>query len=123
LLGYALTKLGSVLTERRELAEALAVLREGLPLVREDGSVWVFLDDLALRVAYAGKLADAARLAGYADSVHAAKAATRSRLTMRLRNRLNALLHDKLSLDELEQLLAEGTKLSEDEACRLALEE
>ena len=50
LLGYALTKLGSVLTERGELTEALAVLREGLPLVREDGSAWVFLDDLALLV-------------------------------------------------------------------------
>ena len=123
LLGYALTKLGSVLTERGELTEALAVLREGLPLVREDGSAWVFLDDLALRVAYVGRLADAARLAGYADSAHAAKAATRGRLTTRLRDRLHALLREKLAPDELECLLAEGAKMSEDEACKLALEE
>src|SRR5207245_5585207 len=123
LLGYALTTLGSVLTERGEQAEALAVLREGLPLVREDGSAWIFLDDLALRVAYTGKLADAARLAGYADSVHAAKEATRSRLTTRLRDRLHALLREKLSNEELERLLADGAQMSEDEACGLALEE
>jgi len=92
-------------------------------LVREDGSAWVFLDDLALRVAYAGRLADAARLAGYADSAHAAKAATRGRLTTRLRDRLHALLREKLAPDELECLLAEGAKMSEDEACKLALEE
>jgi predicted ATPase/DNA-binding winged helix-turn-helix (wHTH) protein len=123
LLGYALMKLGSVLTERGELTEALFALREGAPLVREDGSMWVFLDDLALRLACAGKLADAARLAGYADSVHAAKAATRSGLTLRLRGRLMALLHEELSADDLARLLAEGAKLSEDEACRLALED
>jgi hypothetical protein len=78
---------------------------------------------LALRVAYAGHLADAARLAGYADSVHAAKAATRSRLTTRLRDRLHALLHEKLAPDELGRLVAEGARMTEDEACRLALEE
>ena len=123
LLGYALTKLGSVLTERGELTEGLAVLREGLPLVREDGSAWVFLDDLALRVACTGKLADAARLAGYADSVHAAKEATRGRLTTRLRDRLYALLRANFAMNDLDCLLAEGAKMSEDEACRLALEE
>lgn len=123
LLGYALTKLGGVLTERGEVAEALAVLREGLPLVREDGSVWVFLDDLALRVACTGKLADAARLAGYADSAHAAKASTRGRQTTRIRDRLNKLLQAALSMQEIESLLAEGAKLTEDEACRLALED
>jgi tetratricopeptide (TPR) repeat protein len=123
LLGYALTKLGGVLTERGELAEALAVLREGLPMVREDGSAWVFLDDLALRVACAGKLRDAARLAGYADFVHAAKASTRGRQTMRIRDRLYTLLHANLSPDELDRLLAEGAILSEDGACTLALEE
>jgi len=123
LLGYALTKLGSVLTQRGELAEALGALREGLPLVREDGSVWVFLDDLALRLACAGKATDAARLAGYADSVHAAKAATRGRLTTMLRDRLDALLRDKFSADDLDRLLAEGARMNEDQACRLALEE
>ena len=122
LLGYTLTKLGGVLTERGELAEALVVLREGLPLVREDGSAWVFLDDLALRVACAGKPRDAARLAGYADFVHAEKASTRGRQTMRIRDRLFDLLHANLPPDALDRLLAEGAKLSEDEACRLALE-
>jgi hypothetical protein len=33
------------------------------------------------------------------------------------------LLRDKLTPAEIERLLAEGAKLSEEEACRLALEE
>jgi hypothetical protein len=34
-----------------------------------------------------------------------------------------ALFRDKLLPDELEKLLAEGAKMSEDEACRLAVED
>jgi hypothetical protein len=40
----------------------------------------------------------------------------------RARARLQALLHEKLDADELNGLLAEGEKLSESEACGLALE-
>jgi hypothetical protein len=36
---------------------------------------------------------------------------------------LQTLLREKLVPDELERLLAEGAALTEDEACRLALEE
>jgi hypothetical protein len=41
---------------------------------------------------------------------------------MRARDRLDALLRDKLDLDMLERLLGEGAKLGADDACRLALE-
>jgi len=36
---------------------------------------------------------------------------------------LHALLREKLPADERETLLAEGAVLSEDDACRLAIEE
>ena len=110
-------------TERGELDEALAAAREGLPLLQEAGIAWIALDHLALRAALAGKLANAARLAGYADSAHAAKEASRQPNEARARDRLQALLREKLAADELERLLAEGARMSEDEACRLALED
>jgi hypothetical protein len=41
----------------------------------------------------------------------------------RARSRLQALLSEKLGRDKVERLIAEGASLSEDEACKLALEE
>jgi hypothetical protein len=73
--------------------------------------------------ALAGKVANAARLAGYVDSEVAANGSPRQPNEARARERLQALLHEKLDPDELQRLLAEGAKLSEDEACRMALEE
>jgi hypothetical protein len=123
LLGWALTSLAGALTMRGELDEALAAAREGLPLLGEDGSAWIFIDHVALRAALAGKLSDAARLAGHSDHIWSAKQATRHPVEARLRDNLLALLREKLPDDELERLFAEGAKLSEDEACRLALAE
>ena len=57
--------LAGVRTERRELDDALAAAREGLPLLQEAGYAWNVLDHLALRAALADKLANAARIAGY----------------------------------------------------------
>lgn len=123
-LGWALANLAGVRTERGELAEALAASREGLPLLVEGGGLaWKFMDHFALRVARVGRLADAARLAGFADSAHAVRGAAREPNEVRARGRLEALLRAKLEPGELERLLDEGAKLSEDEACRLALEE
>ena len=75
-----------------------------------------------LRAALAGKLANAARIAGYADAERAKKGATREPNEARARERLWVLLGEKLDADQLERLLAEGAKLSEDRVGRLALE-
>jgi predicted ATPase/DNA-binding winged helix-turn-helix (wHTH) protein len=123
-LGYALCNLAGVFTERGELDEALAAAREGLPLLTAGGGLaWLFMDHLALRGALAGKFANAARLAGFADSLRIANEAVLEPNEARAHARLQALLREKLAPDQLERLLAEGTKLTEDEACRLALEE
>jgi predicted ATPase/DNA-binding winged helix-turn-helix (wHTH) protein len=121
MLGFALMNLAELLVEKKDLDASLAFAREGLPLVKADGSAWIFSDYGALRAGSEGKLAKAALLAGYADHAHGANAGTRSFVTARARTRLHALLREKLVPDELEHLLAEGAKLSEDEACRLAL--
>ena len=121
--GMCLTNLAGIYTERGELDKALAAAREGVPIRRGAGHAWRAFDHLALRVALSGKTADAARLAGYADAAYAAKATPRQANEARACNRLRALLRERLAADELERLLAEGAKLSEDEACRLALED
>jgi tetratricopeptide (TPR) repeat protein len=123
MLGFCLTNLAGVHTERGDLDEALAAAREGLPLLKEGGFAWCQLDHLALHAALAGNVASAARVAGFADSTFAAKETSRQPNEARARDRLQALLRDKISPDEIERLLAEGAKMREDEACRLALED
>jgi len=63
-------------------------------------------------------------LEGYANAVHSTQGMTpRQSNEARARTRLLALLTEKLAAGELERLLAEGTKMSQDKACRLALED
>ena len=123
LLGYALMNLSALLTQKGDLGEALAFAREGLPLVTEDGSAWVFADDIALQAVLAGRLDDGARLAGYAESAHKANSGARGVITQRARRRLDAFLCDGLAPQKLERLLAEGATMTEDEAHRLALQD
>ncbi|HWZ72767.1 MAG TPA: winged helix-turn-helix domain-containing protein [Casimicrobiaceae bacterium] len=122
-LGVCLTNLAGVHIERGDLDKALVAAREGLPLCKEAGSTWNTLDHLALRAALVGKVADAARLAGYMDSTFAAKGQPRQPNEARARDRLRTLLQETLTAGELQRLLAEGAKMTEDEACSLALEE
>jgi predicted ATPase/DNA-binding winged helix-turn-helix (wHTH) protein len=122
MLGWTLASLAGVLTEREKLDEALAFFRDGLPLVAEDGSAWMFGDSVALRAALAGKIATAAHLAGHADAMFATKQATRHPVDVRHRARVAAKLREELSGAEVEAMLAEGARLTEADACRLALE-
>src|SRR5262245_43698238 len=123
MLGFCLTNLAGVLVERGDLDEALEVAREGLPLLKDAGYAWINIDQLALRAALAGRLTDAARLAGFADATIAKKKQTfRQTNEARARKRLEGLLNAGLAADELARLLAEGAELEENEAYRLALE-
>jgi len=122
-LGGALGNLAGVLTERGQLTEALEAAREALPLLADAGDAWSLMDHLALRAALTGKHRDAALLAGYIDAAHAARQATRPPNEARARDRLRALLREMFLPEELERVLAEGAKMSDDEASRLALED
>jgi hypothetical protein len=122
-LGMCLTNQAGIHTERMELDEALEAACEGLPLRKEAGFFWCALDHIALRAALTGKLANAARLSGYADSAFAARHSSRQPNEARARTRLQTLLRENFVPDQLDRLFAEGAKMSEDEACALALEE
>jgi len=123
MLGFALMNLAELLVEKKDLDASLAFAREGLPLVKADGSAWIFSDYGALRASSEGNFAKAALLAGYADRAHESNGGTRSFVTARARDRMRGLLSEKLSAAELERLLAEGAQMTEDEACRLALQD
>jgi tetratricopeptide (TPR) repeat protein len=121
-LGFALGNLAGVLTERGRLSQAREAAAEALPLLAEAGNVWVFMDHFALRTAIGGDERGAARLAGFADTAYASKHAARPPNEARARNRLQSLLEAAFDRPELERLLAEGEGMTEDEACRLAVE-
>ena len=123
-LGRQLPNLVGVLTEVGDVDGALTALREWLQLAQgHDGYEWYFFDHVALCTAQAGRLADAARLGGFADEAYAANHTTREPNEARARERLHSMLRDKLAAADLERLLAEGTALTKDEAYRLALRE
>ena len=73
--------------------------------------------------ALAGKPHDAARIAGYSGYLWRQSKATRQPNEARAYERMLALLREKLTADELESLFAEGSMLTEDEACGLALDD
>jgi predicted ATPase/DNA-binding winged helix-turn-helix (wHTH) protein len=121
MVGFNLTNLAGVRTERGELEEALEAMREGLPLMEELGFAWINMDHFALRAALAGNLVHAARLLGYADSEFQKKEASRGPNEVRARNRLQTLLQEQLPPDQIKRFAAEGANLAANEACRLAL--
>lgn len=123
LLGFGLMNLAELLLAKNQLDESLANAREGLPMVKADGSAWLFSDYGALRAGMEGKLRKASILAGYADHAHATNGGIRSVVTSRARERLRAELRMNLPAGELDRLLAEGAQMNEEEACRRALEE
>jgi predicted ATPase/DNA-binding winged helix-turn-helix (wHTH) protein len=122
-LGFNLTNLAGLQTQRGKLGEALLALREGLPLLQEAGYAWLNMDHFALRAALAGEILNAARLAGYVDEVYRKKQMSRGPNEVRARKRLQALLEKKIGPDELGRLIAEGCDLSEDEACALSIQD
>ncbi|MGE5129720.1 MAG: ATP-binding protein [Sphingomonadaceae bacterium] len=119
-LGFALANLSGVRTERGELDEALATAREALPLLDVVGRAWIFMDHFALRLALSARLADAARLEGYADAAFATRNSVREPNEARAQHRVVALLRERMAKDELARLLAEGAALRDEEALRIA---
>jgi tetratricopeptide (TPR) repeat protein len=122
-LGLNLGNLAGVLIERGDVAGALIAAREALPLLSGVGNAWVFMEHLAVRLALVGNFANAARVAGFADAAFAATEFERQPNEVRARARLYTLLRERLDPVELEHLLAKGAKMTEDEACRMALED
>ncbi len=119
-IGLASGYLTGMLTVRGDIDEALIAAREAVPLCREDEYIdWMF-PHLALRAAKAGRPEDAAQLWGYAD--HRAGSSTNRQINeQRAADTLVTLLHDQMEPVRMEQLMADGRYLSEDQAIALAL--
>jgi predicted ATPase/DNA-binding winged helix-turn-helix (wHTH) protein len=123
-LANAFAVLAGVLSDRGELAGALSAAQESVRLMEQDAGndAWNVIDYFALRAARAGNLDNAARIAGYADACFRAKQASREPNKARTRASLQKLLCESLAPTDLADLLDEGARLSEREACRLAIE-
>ena len=122
-LGVTLANLSGALIEHGEPVEAMVMAREGMPLLKDGGYAWLYFDHLALRAALAGNFVTAAKLTAHADLAFAAKQSPRQQIASRAYARARVLLAQKLAPDELARLLAEGGKMSDEDACRLALED
>jgi predicted ATPase/class 3 adenylate cyclase len=120
-LGLRLGSLAGIHVARGKLEAALDAGRESLQLLNGEGETYMVLDYLALRAALLGKYSNAARTAGYTDSIFTKIAATRPPNQARARTQLETLLQGNLSSDERKGLLEEGAKMNEDQACRVAL--
>jgi ATP/maltotriose-dependent transcriptional regulator MalT len=116
--------LAGVLTERGELDAALQAVHESVSLFEQDSGndAWNIMDFFALRAVRSGRIENATLIAGYADASFVAKQATREPNEARARTTLQTLLSERLAPARLDQLLAEGARLTEREACRLAVE-
>ena len=123
-LANAFALLAGVLSDRGDLDGALAAVSESVSLIEQDAGndAWNVMDFFALRAARAGKLENATRMAGYADACFTAKQASREPNEARTRTALEALLRERLDSTKLKGLLDEGARLTEREACRLAVE-
>src|SRR5207249_11418798 len=120
-LGFQLGNLAGVLIERGDLAGALIAAREALPLLSGVGNAWLFMEHLALRTMLVGSVENAARVAGFAAAAFDTNELQRQPNEARAHARLYALLREQMEPDELKRLLAQGAKLTEEEAGRMAL--
>ncbi|HEY4114486.1 MAG TPA: winged helix-turn-helix domain-containing protein [Rhizomicrobium sp.] len=120
LRGYVLGVLSGAYTARGDLHDALLAAREAAPLMRDEGTLFWLFDHLALRCGLAGRVTDAALLAGYADDVHRKNGYSRWPMGVRALERLRSLLCERLPENEVTRLRGIGAALSEDQAMTLA---
>ena len=116
-----LANLCMALTELDQVHEALAVARRAYALHEQAGNALWMLDPLSRLAFKRGRIDDAARMLGRADSRYAAAHQRRPSVEARVRAKLLADLQHTLPAADLARLLQEGQTLSDDEAARLAL--
>ena len=94
---------------------------KAISLLRDEAALFWLFDHFALRCGLAGRITDAALLAGYADAVYRNNDHSRLPMALRAVERLRLLLNDALPDDENIRLRKIGAELSEDRAMTLAL--
>ena len=118
---FAIGNLATALTDLGQVDEALPLAREAAAKSAQDGTLWEVLDPLALLAFKLGRMADAARVFGCAEAVHAFRKGRRQVVEQRIRDQVDTMLRSALPADELERLLVEGAALSDQQAARIAL--
>ncbi len=123
-LGWALVNLATYLLIAGRLPEAGRAASEALLLVRPVGGfiLRACLQQWALLAASAGRLAGAARLAGFVDAGYQAAGETREPTELRVYRDLQALLAG-LPAGECQRLSREGAAWTEAQAASFAAEE
>ena len=120
-LGFVLGMVSSALSLRGDTDAALTAAQDAVPLLRDEGMLFWFFDHMALRLAIAGHLRDAALVSGYADCVFRKFGRPREPVGQEAVNRLSEILRTLLSDDEIEQLRGIGKQLGEDRVIAIAL--
>ncbi|HVJ54986.1 MAG TPA: winged helix-turn-helix domain-containing protein [Aliidongia sp.] len=117
LFGMTTGNLAGMLTLQGDLDGALAAAREAVPHCREDEYlIWMF-PHLALRLAKAGKIEDAARVWGYAEPTGTVWQTNERRAI----ESMEALLREGLTAERLQELMEAGRHLGEDQVIALAI--
>lgn len=109
--------------EQGNCAEALIVLREFVSVLREMVRREYLFDHLAARLAKTGHVDSAARVAGAADLISHGMGEFRAPPEQRAYDSTMVILRAKLLGAELERLMAEGARMSEENIFALAVEE
>lgn len=118
-LAVPLLNLVGVLIEKGELEEAATIARNALPISDQR---WTAFGPLALRLAVQKKYTSAARLYGRCLASYAAVNHRIEPNEARLCGKVLKHLRENLDTSELERLIEEGGNMTEDAACRLALD-
>jgi tetratricopeptide (TPR) repeat protein len=120
-LGLALMDLSFALTELGQLDEALDLAREAASRFAVGAMLWGVLDLIALLALKRGHVGEAALAVGRADAMNRLHGVQRLAHTQRVRDTVLRQLSRTLQHAELEQLLARGAALTDEEAARAAL--
>jgi hypothetical protein len=103
--------------------EAFAAARNAYTRLAREGDHYRLLLPLALLNALHGRLDAAARVAGFDGAVQARSGENASIVAPLLRNRLEPLLAEGLSVEERARLIPEGAALRDEDAFKLAFDD
>ncbi len=117
-----LGNLFGILVERGDLGEAGGLAREAASLRKEDGAGWAVIDWHALFAAKRGEVRTAAKLLGYVGAALAAmNSMGQEPNEARAHQAAMALVRESLREGEIAALCTEGARLTDAEACELAM--
>jgi tetratricopeptide (TPR) repeat protein len=122
-LGYPLADLALALSLKGDLDEAVRLMREAVPLLKQQAGVLFVLDRIALIAFLRGRTDSAARLFGAGKALLEKLGHKRFFDEQRVHGEVSERLDQVFAADELARLMREGEAMSENEAIALVLRE